>query len=272
MRLLVLIALGVLFAAPAQAASGGRPIVIGQSYTLPSAVLGETRRINVYLPPSYGQGTKTYPVIVLLDGGEAEDFHHITGLVQVGSVDGVTREVIVVGVENTDRKRDLTYPSSEPKEQKALPTSGGSARFRTFLADELSPWIRANYRTSSETALMGESLAGLFVVETFLDRPELFTDYIAISPSLWWDKEILSHRAAEAFKRHDYAGKSFSLSVAWEGGAMEPGAQTLADALKTVAPKGLKWRFDPMPDERHATIYDPAAIKAIRWLFAAPAS
>ena len=76
------------------------------------------------------------------------------------------------------------------------PTSGGSAAYRRFLAEELKPWIAARYRTSGETALIGESLAGLFVVETFLKQPVLFDAYIAASPSLWWDDQSLARGAA----------------------------------------------------------------------------
>lgn len=44
--------------------------------------------------------------------------------------------------------------------------------FRKFIRDELMPEIRGRYRTTAETAIVGESLAGLFVVETFLLEPE----------------------------------------------------------------------------------------------------
>jgi predicted alpha/beta superfamily hydrolase len=274
-RVLALLALLFCVAGPVAAApplaDEGRPIVIGRSYTLASRIMGETRRINVWLPQGYGRAAKTYPVIFLIDGGEAEDFHHVTGLVDVGGMNGVLRDVIVVGIENTDRKRDLTYPSTDPADRKLLPTSGGSAKFRDFLADELKPWAAARFRTSGETLLMGESLAGLFVVETFLTRPELFDHYVAISPSLWWDQQRLAKSATDRLKTGAYAGKSLYLAESGDSGGLEAGTYALAEALKAGAPAGLKWRFDPMPLEKHAGIYDPAAIKALRWLFAAPA-
>ena len=62
---------------------GGKPIVIGQSYVMHSTVLNADRRVNVYLPQDYGDPKRTFPVLYLLDGGEDEDFHHITGLVAV---------------------------------------------------------------------------------------------------------------------------------------------------------------------------------------------
>lgn len=250
----------------------GRPIVIGRSYTIDSRILGQTRRINVWLPAGYEKSNKAYPVVVLLDGGEGEDFHHATGLFAVGAMNGVLRDVIVVGIEGIDRRHDLTHPSSDPRDHKLVPTGGGSAKFRDFIGEELKPWIKARYRTSGETALMGESLAGLFTVETFLIQPEMFDHYIAMSPSLWWDQQSLAKSAAVRLKAGTYAGKSLYLAEAGDEGGLEAGTYLLADTLKAEAPKGLNWRFDPMPQEKHATIYDPAAIKALRWLFAAPAN
>jgi predicted alpha/beta superfamily hydrolase len=70
------------------------------------------------------------------------------------------------------------------------PHAGGADRFRDFLRDELKPFIDSRYRTTAESALIGESLAGLFVIETFLFEPTLFDSYIAADPSVWWNEQI----------------------------------------------------------------------------------
>ncbi len=46
------------------------------------------------------------------------------------------------------------------------------------------PQVRSRYHPTEETAIVGESLAGLFIVETFLLEPDLFDTYIAFSPSV----------------------------------------------------------------------------------------
>ena len=160
------------------------PIQFGTSYMLESKVLDERRRLNVLLPASYVEGDRRYPVLYLIDGGVKEDWFHIAGLAQLGELNGVTQDVILVGIEGTDRKRDLTSPSQDPLDIKELPTHGGADKFRQFLATELKPYIDKNFRTTPETGVIGESLAGLFILETFLRQPDLFTHYIAISPSL----------------------------------------------------------------------------------------
>jgi predicted alpha/beta superfamily hydrolase len=265
LRRLILL-LSLLFAAPALAQpSGGTPIVIGQSYRLPSKAMAGTRVLNVWLPPGYAEGGRRYPVLYVLDGGLAQDFEHIAALAQLGTVVDTIQPMIVVGIETIDRRAELAFPTNNAKDRAAWPTAGQSERFRRYLADEVKPWVEANYRTSGESALMGESLAGLFVVETLLKQPQLFTRYIAISPSLWWDDMSLARAAGPMIAK--LPGEHWLwLSLANEGAAM--GVDPLVDALKANAPASLHWSYTPMPQETHATIYHPAALAALRALYA----
>jgi predicted alpha/beta superfamily hydrolase len=191
-----------------------------------------------------------------------QDFHHISGLAQLGTVNGTTREFIVVGVETVDRRNELAFPTTDPKLRAEYPTAGDSARFRRFIADEVKPWVERSYRTDGTDAVMGESLAGLFVVETLLRQPALFDHYVAISPSLWWDNGSLVRAAPPLLA--GTGGKTLWLSVANEQGM---GVAPFADLLRTAAPAGLEWIFTPMPDETHASIYHGAAMVALRHLF-----
>jgi hypothetical protein len=248
----------------------GRPVVLARSYTLASQVLKQTRRINVYLPPGYTEGQARLPVLYLLDGGEKEDFFHITGIANLASLNHAMREVIVVGIEGIDRKRDFTAPSKDPEDQKLVPTSGGSAAFREFLARELKPWVEARYRTTGETAIIGESLAGLFIVETFLRQPELFQRYIAVSPSLWWDRQSLAREAAARLQAHPAGPRTLFLSIGNEGSTMQEGVDMILAALEAHAPQGLQWHYEPMHGELHSTVFHPAAFRAFRTVFPAP--
>src|SRR6185295_6216508 len=182
-------------------ASPSAPLSIGETFTLPSKILSETRRINVYLPPGYEAGKDArFPVLYMPDGGLGEDFLHVAGLVQVSVGNGTMRPFVLVGIENTERRRDMTGPTEDPEDRKIAPRVGGSAAFRDFIAKELMPEVRSRYRTTEETAIVGESLAGLFIVETFFLAPEMFDTYIAFDPSLWWNREELVKRSAERLK------------------------------------------------------------------------
>ncbi|HEY0672684.1 MAG TPA: alpha/beta hydrolase-fold protein, partial [Longimicrobiales bacterium] len=166
---------GLLACASGAAAQTAQPLVIGETFTIESKVLGEARRINVYAPTVYLDSANTpLPVLYMPDGGMAEDFLHIAGLVQVSVGNGTMRPFLLVGIENTQRRRDMTGPTTNEEDRKIAPRVGGSADFRNFIRSELMPAIKTRYRTTNETAIMGESLAGLFVVETLLLEPALF--------------------------------------------------------------------------------------------------
>lgn len=246
------------------------PLVIGETFTIASKVLKETRRINVYLPPPYVEG-KALPVLYMPDGGLAEDFLHVAGLVQVSTGNGTMRPFILVGIENTERRRDLTGPTENELDRKIAPRVGGSAAFRTFLRDELLPAVKARYRTTGESAIVGESLAGLFVVETFLLEPELFDTWIAFDPSLWWNDSALLGQAAELLRAKPHAGEAVWFASSGEKG-MIPLTEKLAAILTASAPATMRWHYEPMPEEGHGTIYHPAALRAFRQLFAPPAA
>jgi predicted alpha/beta superfamily hydrolase len=250
----------------AHASAKAEPLVIGETFTLQSKALSEARRVNVYLPPGYADSPdKRLPVLYMPDGGLAEDFLHVAGLVQVSVGNGTMRPFVLVGIENTQRRRDRTGPTQNEEDKKIAPRVGGSATFRKFLRDELMPEVQARYRTTDETAIVGESLAGLFVVETFLLEPDLFDTYIAIDPSLWWNDGELVKSTPARLKSQSKLDKT--LWFCNSGEERGDGTERFAAALVANLPDGLTWHFEPMPQEKHSTIYHPAALRAFRSVF-----
>jgi predicted alpha/beta superfamily hydrolase len=140
-----------------------------------------------------------------------------------------------------------------PRDQSIAPRVGGSAPFRAFLRDEVRPAVSARLRVTDESAIIGESLAGLFVVETLLLEPSLFDIYIAVDPSLWWNDSALLRAADELLRTPPRVGKTLFLTAADER-ANAPFCAQLAAALQR-APAGLQWQFVPRPDLRHDTIF-----------------
>ena len=260
MRIRIFFAAVAVFCAVSPAAAA--PLVIGETFTIESKVLDETRRINVYLPAGYAESASArFPVLYMPDGGIGEDFLHVAGLVQVSVGNGTMRPFILVGIENTQRRRDTTGPTENENDRKIAPVVGGSQAFRDFIRRELIPQVKARYRTTDESAIVGESLAGLFVVETFLLEPDLFDTYIAFDPSLWWNDGKLIAAAAERLRSRTRPETTLYLATSGE----DPGAtQKLADVLAKHAPPTLRWHHEKMPEEKHATIYHPAALRAFR--------
>ncbi|MBO2010692.1 alpha/beta hydrolase [Siccationidurans soli] len=251
-------------------ASSAAPLVIGQTFTLQSKVLGETRRINVYLPPAYTDSASLrLPVLYMPDGGLQEDFLHVAGLVQVSVGNATMRPFILVGIENTARRRDMTGPTTNVEDKKIAPKVGGSAAFRQFIRQELMPAVKQRYRTTAETAIVGESLAGLFVVETLLLEPTLFNTYLAFDPSLWWNNGQLAAQAGTLLQK---AGRSVAPTVYLATSIQGDTAATrkVVQVGNQQAARPGSWHYEPMPQETHATIYHPAALRAFRAVFKPP--
>ncbi|MDN5200251.1 alpha/beta hydrolase-fold protein [Fulvivirgaceae bacterium BMA10] len=243
-----------------------KPFISGITYEINSKELGEKRLLNIYLPTGYKKDSMTkFPVIYLLDGSVGEDFLHITGLVEFMSMYQIMPRSIVVGIANVDRKRDFTHPSTDQRDLKGLPTSGGSARFIKFLEKEVQPFVEGNYRTAQKT-IIGQSLGGLLATEILLKKPSLFDDYIIVSPSLWWNNESLALSAYDLLKQHSNLWKNVYLSIGSEGKQMQSGFDKLLEALKKIESKDLKIHHAPFPKETHATILHRSVYRAFELL------
>jgi len=266
----LLCALAVTLAAPvlAQApASQPTPITIGETHRIASRHMGDERIVNIYLPTGYATSAKKFPVLYLIDGGLEQDFLHIAGTSQLGGIWARSEPVIVVGIETKDRRRELIGPTQDVKLLADYPTAGFSAGFRNYIRDEVKPLIEKTYRTSGEDAVIGESLAGLFIVETFLREPSLFDRYAAVSPSLWWDQQRLTHEAAELLKGRKKADTRLFLTIGDEGAEMQAGVDRLLDALAANPAAAGQYCYAPRPRSTHATIYHDVSPEALQYLF-----
>jgi len=245
-----------------------KPFVLGEVLELQSAKLSEKRILNIYLPDGYNKtDTVRYPVIYLLDGSAKEDFIHIAGLVQFASFPWVKimPKAILVGIENVDRQRDFTYPTTIAKDKKDVPTSGGSAKFIAFLESELQPFISKRYKTNSSKTLIGESLGGLLATEILFKKPLLFNHYMIISPSLWWDNESLLKTEAVFFKPKFKSKLSVFIAVGKEGNIMERDADRLRALLQINKNIGVNYEY--FSAENHGTILHLAAYKGFQMLY-----
>lgn len=240
------------------------PVLAHETFTLQSTAVGELRRLNVYTPPGYGNGAKRYPVLYMPDGGIREDFPHITNTIDSLIRQGQIAPVIVVGIENTERRRDLTGPTNVAGDREIAPVVGGSATFRSFIATELIPEVDRRYRTSGEKAIVGESLAGLFVVETFFLQPTLFNRYIAMDPSLQWNDHELVRLAAERLPAMKGTQRSLWMTASGTD-LIYPQTDALAKILSSRAPNDLRWTYDPRRDEKHSTIFRATKRDAFIW-------
>lgn len=256
-----------------------QPFMLSVVDTIPSKALKETRVINVYLPEGYStESEEKYPVIYLLDGGVEEDFVHITGLVRYNTQPWIDRfpKSIVVGIENTDRKKDFTF--SVPNldfvdrigfQKDQFSTYGGSSNYISFLEKELQPFIANKYKTNETKTIIGESFGGLLATEILLKHRNLFTNYIIMSPSLWWGKESLLAAAPSLLKTGNHTEIKVYIGAPNkdENQIMYNDAVALKEVLKREGGDKMSVLFDYLPDESHSTVIHQGVYNAFKLLY-----
>lgn len=244
------------------------PLTIGEVIHFKSKILSESRTLNVYLPDGYSvKDTLKYPVIYVLDGGMEEDFIDVVRVVQFYNSQMGMPKSIVVGIANTDRKRDFTYPTTDRKLQKDYPTTGGSRKFIGFLESEVQPYISDNYATTKEKTLIGQSLGGLLATEILLKTPHLFDQYIIVSPSLWWDNETLLKEAKMMMDAQQKINANVYIAVGKEGDLLEGEAKRLAELLKNSGKANLNVEFLFLPNENPKTILHQGVMDSFKLMY-----
>lgn len=236
------------------------------TFNIHSELMGEERRVNVWMPSLYKLTGEPLPVIYMADGGVKEDFPHVANTLAKLIDTRKIRPIILVGIENTQRRRDLTGSTEVAEDRKIAPLVGGSAAFRAFIQEELFPEVSKRYRITAARSIIGESLSGLFVMETFFLAPDMFDNYIAFDPSLWWNDHALVRTAAQRLTSMPVHEKSiwFASSNTED---IAPFTKQLSDILRKNGPEMLRWKFCDEPTEEHSTIFRATKEKALIWTF-----
>lgn len=141
-----------------------------------SDILKETRELTIYTPDDF-DSSRAYPVIYVLDG------HYLGGIVQetnqyLAHFDR-TLPVITVSIhQDTTRWSDCAYNwrTSELKVK--------GIGFYAFLTEELVPFVRSNYKTTSYSVLVGHSYTATYVCLDWVKTTPFFSAHIAMSPYL----------------------------------------------------------------------------------------
>lgn len=192
-------------------------IVIGQMDSLRSEILDETRNIWVHVPDNAAgaiYGKSSYPVLYLLDG--PGHFHAVTGLLNNLGQNGIVPRMVVVAIPNTDRTRDLT-PSHVDEmfgDSSFVVTSGGGDKFLEFMEKELIPYVEEKYPVTGYRTFVGHSFGGLTAVHALFSKAHLFSNYVAIDPSMWWDDWLLVNKADTVLEGSSLEGKALFMGVA----------------------------------------------------------
>ncbi len=245
-------------AVTAAAAFAGEPITIGETVTIESKVLGETRTVLISTPARYAQRSDRYPVLYMTDGNA--HLLHTRGTVDFLSRNGLMPDLIVVSVANTDRTRDLTptraFRTLDEGTRQEVANSGGADRFLEFFERELFPYVEANYRTSPYRLFAGHSLGGLLALHVFAGHPDMFDAIIAVSPSLQWDDDHILKRVSQALQSGGDLHKTLFVTMGdEERNEKSPTRfERLQGILRKAKVQGLSWSSRLMTDEDHGTV------------------
>jgi predicted alpha/beta superfamily hydrolase len=183
---------------------------------LKSGINNQDYVLNVYLPGSYSDTTKKFPVLYVLDGQWS--FPYIAGVQGIAEglfYDGLAPEMIVVGITwtgdyDSNRQRDFT-----PVQTNEFPNSGGAPKFFNVLRNEIVKMIDSSYRTDKvNNTLTGGSLGGLFTLYALFQKPQLFNRYIAWGFS--GDDEISKLEKSFSEKNHELNAKIFLCTNEYE--------------------------------------------------------
>ncbi len=188
-------------------------VQIGQIDSLYSHILQESREIYIQLPESFDPDSDTkYPVVYILDGGVMLNALHTVHSYYSG---GFMPEMILIGISNAkNRTRDLTTSElSERRGQAYNQENGGAEKFTQFIESELIPFIEDQYPVTNYRTLIGHSYGGLFAVNMLLKHTDVFENYLAIDPSMDWDKQQLLQESKEILSQKSFKGKSLFVSL-----------------------------------------------------------
>jgi len=255
--------------------------------TIYSKLLNEKREIWVSVPKDNDPflAKSNYPVVYLLDANW--QFSSVVNMINEMSHDSLCPKMIVVGIPNTDRFRDLS-PTPFSGSIFGGPIwdsvkTGGGEVFTSFIEKELIPHIDSTYSTSPYRIFMGASLGGLLAINTLMNHPDLFNAYVACDPSMWWDQQRLMKQADKVLQDKNFSTKALYFSIA---NTLPPGMDTVQalkdtsevtyhirsifqfkELLQKHAQSRLKWNSKYYPNYGHMNVPEISEIDALRYFF-----
>ncbi len=248
--------------------------------TISSKVLHEDRAIYIHYPKGSDKNpTARYPVLYVLDADTHFDLcRQYCEYLSRWDVN-VMPEMIVVGITNTDRARDLTptnttfnyFGKVESTSDSWLRTSGGNENFFRFIEDEVKPYVNTHYKTQPFNVLGGHSFGGITALNCMLMHPDFFNAYIAVSPSIWWDHQYILKLANQKLQKNTILNKMLFCSDGNEGvsdgSTFHTNLIKFDSLIKSKSIKGLRYEYVYYPTETHMTVPVNSYLEGLRFIF-----
>ncbi|MCP5054901.1 MAG: hypothetical protein GY940_47485 [bacterium] len=223
-----------------------------------SKILNEKRDLLVHLPHDYENNQLTYPVLYVLDGEWIFDYAAGAVTFLSGDLAGRIPGMIVVGIPNTDRTRDLTVSSN---------TSGGvpgHVNFIKFIEEEVIPFVDKNYRTNRHKVFYGWSSGANICLWMLFTKPYLFDGYIASGTGIG---KRTCQFAEKEFKKHSFKNKFLFANTEEETPIRVKGLNLLSGLLEKSAPEGLKWKCKVMKGDNHTAVLAKGLYAGLEFIY-----
>lgn len=235
--------------------------------TLKSELLGEERKIYIQLPEEYDRTTKTYPLLIVLDGEWLFDIvrSNLHFYSEVEVMGNILPEMILVGIENVDRDRDFV-PTPDPNDPPIFKTAGRADHFAKFLAEELFPYLEMSFRSKPNRTVVGWSFSGLFALYAALKHQELFDAYLCCGPAIWWEDELV----VKLFNEIPICNKKrvvITCGSDEKGGAVYVSVQSLLSTLEEIKSSNFSCEYLEFEDVGHSWSVPQAVALGLRHLF-----
>ncbi|MFG1691173.1 alpha/beta hydrolase-fold protein [Gemmatimonadota bacterium] len=252
------------FPHPVAAQADGDPVILGTYRVLHSEILGEDRVLQIKLPRGYDEAIIEYPVVYLFYSDLVELYYAQTIYELTVLTSDQMPPVILVGVANTQRYRDLLpWVVGEGR-------GGQAERFLRVVNEEIVPFIEAEYRTKGYRIMVGPQAAAEFGAYALVESPETFDAVISEDPcGIDGPERSLCRQLAEFARTPEAAGKYLSITA--PGSPDRPALEFLREmesALEAGVTDGFRWRIDIQ--EPTGLFLPPVGIRAgLRDLFQA---
>ena len=233
-------------------------IILGKTVEFDSKILNEKREILIYTPAGYEQSNIRFPTLYIIDG--AENFFIATAIVNFLARSGEIPRMVVVGIPNVNRDRDLS-----PSVIQGTSNRGEADNFLNFFQKELIPYIDRTYKTANYRILFGHSLGGVFATHAMISRPDLFNAFIAASPFLAYDNGYIIREAESTLADLSIIEKQLLITLGNEPAyheSLDKFTSLLEDNTKT-----LRWDYQIFNEETHSSIPVVSMLKGLRYIY-----
>ncbi len=230
-----------------------------------SEILTQDRIVTIAVPRSFPDASLRYPLLIVLDG---EDFFYpIASMVDYYTRIGRCPELLVAGINASDRWQDYTPTNATIPDGTPVPTSGKAGVFLEYIHGELIPFLESIYPLTPFRIIYGHSIAGLFVVNSMMTDESPFSTFIATSPSLWWDNELMQQKVVRFGETAHGNSRYLYLTMGNEGDTMLNPLLRFKQAVENARYKTIEMNFEHFVNIDHQTMPVKVFANALDYIF-----